>query len=52
MWASLIMFGVMYALLFVLFIYLLDNKIRHGPDDGARGQRRTSYLLQGDRAAT
>jgi cytochrome bd ubiquinol oxidase subunit I len=32
-WGSLIMFGIMYSLLFVLFIYLLDRKIKHGPDD-------------------
>lgn len=29
---SLIMFTLIYALLFVLFIYLLDNKIKLGPD--------------------
>jgi cytochrome bd-type quinol oxidase subunit 1 len=31
--ASLIMFTAIYALLFVLFIYLLNEKIQHGPDD-------------------
>ncbi len=30
---SLILFGFIYALLFVLFIFLLDQKIKHGPDD-------------------
>lgn len=30
---SLIMFTIIYALLFVLFIFLLDRKIKHGPDD-------------------
>ena len=30
--ASIFMFMVLYALLFVLFIYLLNNKIQHGPD--------------------
>ena len=34
-WGSVIMFGIMYLLLFILFIYLLDNKIRHGPDGAA-----------------
>jgi cytochrome bd ubiquinol oxidase subunit I len=29
--ASLILFGLVYALLFVLFIFLLDRKIQHGP---------------------
>jgi cytochrome d ubiquinol oxidase subunit I len=31
--ASLAMFGVVYLLLFVLFIYLLNEKIQHGPDE-------------------
>lgn len=31
--ASLIMFTVIYALLFVLFVYLLNEKIQHGPAD-------------------
>lgn len=30
---SLIMFTLIYALLFVLFIFLLDRKIKHGPED-------------------
>jgi len=30
--ASLIMFGLIYALLFAAFIYLLTRKIQHGPD--------------------
>jgi cytochrome d ubiquinol oxidase subunit I len=29
--ASLVLFSLVYLLLFVLFIYLLDQKIRHGP---------------------
>jgi len=29
---SLILFGLIYGLLFVLFVYLLDHKIRHGPE--------------------
>ncbi|MDX2081609.1 MAG: cytochrome ubiquinol oxidase subunit I [Terrimicrobiaceae bacterium] len=31
--ASLVMFGFVYALLFVLFLFLLTRKIQHGPDD-------------------
>lgn len=31
--ASLIMFGVVYAILFAMFIFLLTRKIHHGPDD-------------------
>jgi cytochrome bd ubiquinol oxidase subunit I len=30
---SLIMFSLIYLLLFILFIYLLNKKIKHGPDD-------------------
>ncbi len=30
---SLIMFTIIYTLLFALFIYLLNKKIQHGPDD-------------------
>jgi cytochrome bd-type quinol oxidase subunit 1 len=29
---SLIMFVVLYFILFVLFVYLLNEKIQHGPD--------------------
>lgn len=32
---SLILFGLIYALLFFLFIYLLDQKIKHGPEESA-----------------
>lgn len=38
--ASLIMFGLVYLLLFVLFIYLLDQKIKHGPVDAGNGVHR------------
>lgn len=30
---SLVLFGIIYLLLFVLFIYLLNDKIRHGPEE-------------------
>ncbi len=30
---SIIMFGILYALLFALFIYMLNRKIQHGPVD-------------------
>lgn len=33
-WFSLIMFTLIYTLLFLLFLYLLNKKIQHGPDDG------------------
>ena len=34
-WFSLILFSGIYALLFCLFIFLLDHKIRKGPEDAA-----------------
>ena len=30
-WISVVLFSLIYLLLFVLFLYLLDQKIRHGP---------------------
>ncbi len=36
---SLIMFTLIYMLLFVLFIFLLDRKIKHGPDGHAEEHR-------------
>ena len=33
-WFSLILFFFIYALLFALFIFLLDQKIKHGPEEG------------------
>ena len=30
--ASLLLFGFVYALLFVMFVFLLTRKIQHGPD--------------------
>jgi len=32
-WTSLILFGIIYLLLGALFIYLLNEKIQHGPDE-------------------
>ncbi|MCB0600180.1 MAG: cytochrome ubiquinol oxidase subunit I [Saprospiraceae bacterium] len=32
-WFSLILFTLIYALLFILFLYLLNRKIQHGPSD-------------------
>lgn len=37
---SLIMFSLIYLLLFILFIYLLNKKIKHGPDDLDSDQHR------------
>ena len=37
---SLIMFLVIYAVLFVLFIYLLNKKIKHGPYDESESESR------------
>ena len=30
--SSLIMFGLIYAMLFVVWVYVLNNKIQHGPE--------------------
>jgi cytochrome d ubiquinol oxidase subunit I len=30
---SLILFGLIYLLLFILFVYLLNEKIQHGPEE-------------------
>ncbi|MCX7735655.1 MAG: cytochrome ubiquinol oxidase subunit I [Candidatus Kapabacteria bacterium] len=32
-WFSMILFTLIYTLLFILFLFLLDRKIKHGPDD-------------------
>ncbi len=32
-WFSLILFTLVYSLLFILFLFLLDHKIRHGPGE-------------------
>jgi cytochrome d ubiquinol oxidase subunit I len=51
-WFSLILFTVVYALLFLLFLYLLDKKIKHGPvDEGRRdsldeSSKRNNPVLQ------
>jgi cytochrome d ubiquinol oxidase subunit I len=31
-WFSLILFAIIYLFLFVLFLYLLNEKIKHGPE--------------------
>jgi cytochrome d ubiquinol oxidase subunit I len=31
--ASLVLFTIIYVLLFAVFVYLLNDKIQHGPDD-------------------
>ena len=31
--AAIILFSAVYLLLFAVFIYLLNDKIQHGPDD-------------------
>jgi cytochrome d ubiquinol oxidase subunit I len=36
---SIVMFGVIYSLLFVLWIVLLNNKIQHGPEEVAAVER-------------
>jgi cytochrome d ubiquinol oxidase subunit I len=31
--SSIILFSALYVLLFAVFVYLLNDKIQHGPDD-------------------
>jgi len=31
--AAILMFSLVYLLLFAVFVYLLNDKIQHGPDD-------------------
>ena len=47
---SIIMFSLIYLLLFVLFIYLLDEKIRHGPDEEEPPPSKAPTPLAGQRA--
>ncbi len=44
--ASIIMFIVIYTLLFILFLFLLDKKIKHGPDDDVPSEYRDPYQLK------
>jgi cytochrome d ubiquinol oxidase subunit I len=37
---SLVLFGLVYLMLFVLFVYLLNEKIQHGPEDLAVAEGR------------
>jgi cytochrome d ubiquinol oxidase subunit I len=54
--ASIVMFSVIYAMLFILFLYLLDRKIKRGPvfsmanagDDVAHDPRLTIQSREGD----
>jgi cytochrome d ubiquinol oxidase subunit I len=32
-WAAMVLFSAVYALLFAVFVYLMNDKIQHGPDD-------------------
>jgi cytochrome d ubiquinol oxidase subunit I len=52
--SSLIMFALIYLLLFAVFIYLLDHKIRQGPEEEdltpSAGPAGMSELLKGHRA--
>ncbi len=45
---SLIMFTLIYALLLVLFLYLLNKKIKHGPDDGLPEDQRPIQKAMAD----
>lgn len=44
---SIILFGLIYALLFFVWVYVLNEKIQHGPDDGTHPhEKQTEGLLQ------
>jgi cytochrome d ubiquinol oxidase subunit I len=50
---SLILFTIIYAVLFVLFVYMIDKKIKHGPydesvDDDRPLQSEISNVLTGE----
>jgi len=47
---SIILFGVIYSGLFVLFIYLLDQKIKHGPDGEDGAEEKGAILAMRGRA--
>jgi len=44
---SIIMFGLIYALLFVIWIFVLNNKIQHGPVVSAAGAGEGGFLAAG-----
>jgi len=45
-WWSIAMFGLIYTLLFGVWLYVLNDKIQHGPDEGASIARRTGSLRE------
>jgi len=48
---SLIMFSIIYVVLFALFIYLLNKKIKHGPDDQDLMDKRPKHKAMVDTVA-
>jgi cytochrome d ubiquinol oxidase subunit I len=48
--SSLIMFTIIYFVLFILFIYLLDRKIKHGPDHIVEPEHAMEQAKGGHRA--
>jgi cytochrome d ubiquinol oxidase subunit I len=47
---SIIMFGLIYALLMAAFVFLLDKKIKHGPVEDAEAGKSDKGLAEGRRA--
>lgn len=43
---SIIMFGILYTVLFFLFIYLMNEKIKHGPEEGGEDSSSPYHGLQ------
>lgn len=46
---SLILFGLVYITLFVLFLYLLNKKIKHGPDFVHLNQKEEEFSVRKER---
>lgn len=42
---SLVLFTLIYALLFILFLFLLDQKIKHGPEDENSSEKTKEHLV-------
>lgn len=42
---SLVLFTLIYALLFILFLFLLDQKIKHGPEDEDSSEKTKEHLV-------
>ena len=46
-WLAMVLFSVVYLLLFAVFVYLLNDKIQHGPDDSGSVPGRKLAMPEG-----